>query len=435
MAGDRRMTGCRKKGVSALLCAALLAGLAAGCGSKKDVRSDVIEQDVKIPMILTVDPSTGKKNEQKVVDGFNQAFDGKYEVEVEWIMETEDEYRQNLKRLNVTDELPAILTDLRMLPSFYQKMVADGRIEDLSDEIAEDKEWKEMIEPAVLESCGEEDGSIYLAPLSSAVFACSGVFWNEELFAQAGITKFPETWEEFWAACDKLSANGITPLALHTDGTAWAPMLLATARVAATEDGAAFMKELYPDTYQNESGLLLAETLKKLFTYTTDDALHTDFDTSYHNFFSGEAAMIPNGYWMIDQIPEEWEGKVRFSAFPENKLICSPETFGWALVSDYSEEVKEGALEFLKYRTARNKSEAEYFLNDKKQHTSQVERDYIEAYQNHPQFVPNYQVKWNSILQEETLEEYLPQLVTGKMTTEMFTKMEDESIARFQKEQ
>ena len=29
-------------------------------------------------------------------------------------METEEEYRKNLKRMNVTDELPAIITDLRI---------------------------------------------------------------------------------------------------------------------------------------------------------------------------------------------------------------------------------------------------------------------------------------------------------------------------------
>ena len=111
------------------------------------------------------------------------------------------------------------------------------------------------------------------------------------------------------------------------------------------------MEEFYPETYQNESGLRIAETLQKLFSYTTRDALYSDFDVSYENFFSGKAAMIPNGYWMMDQIPEEWQDKVRFSAFPENRMISSPETFGWAIVSDYSEEVKEGAAALLKLRT------------------------------------------------------------------------------------
>ena len=72
--------------------------------------------------------------------------------------------------------------------------------------------------------------------------------------------------------------------------------------------------------------------------------------------------MIPNGYWMIDQIPEEMQKKVCFSTFPENKLIGSPETFGWAVVSTYSEKVKKGAVEFLKFRTKLNKEQKEELL-------------------------------------------------------------------------
>ena len=35
-------------------------------------------------------------------------------------------------------------------------MIQDGRIEELSDYIYTDEEWKSMIEPSVLESCSEE---------------------------------------------------------------------------------------------------------------------------------------------------------------------------------------------------------------------------------------------------------------------------------------
>ena len=68
----------------------------------------------------------------------------------------------------MTDTLPAVITDLRMLPAFYYMMIQDGRIEELTEYINEDEEWKAMIEPAVLESCSEEDGSIYLGPISTA---------------------------------------------------------------------------------------------------------------------------------------------------------------------------------------------------------------------------------------------------------------------------
>ena len=144
--------------------------------------------------------------------------------------------------------------------------------------------------------------------------------------------------------------------------------------------------------------------------------------------------MVPNGYWMIDQIPENIADKVRFAPFPGNKLVGSPETFGWAVVSSYSQEVKEGAVEFLKFRTMLNKEEKEKFLEEQTSYENQIVKDYVEAYKGEPQLVPNYQVKWNSVLQEETLGEALPKLVQGDISPEEFTQMEDESIREFEEE-
>lgn len=426
------------------LCKIVMGGMAGllvaiclpGCQGSQEKSEETEAKPVKIPITFIVDSSTGKKNEEKVVEEFNKAYKGVYEADVEWIMETENDYRQNLKRQNVTDKLPAVITDLRMLPSFYQMMISEKRIEDLAPYIHTDKEWEDMIEPVVLEGCSETDGKIYLAPLSTAAFSCSGVFWNEELFAEAGIRGFPETWEDFWDCCDRLTAKGITPLALHTDGTAWAPMLLATAELAGTREGMDFMKKLYPESYQNKNGRYLAETLQRLFLYTTKDAIHNDFDVAYKNFFSGEAAMIPNGYWMMDQIPDNWKKKVRFSPFPGNRLISSPETFGWSLVSSYGDEVKEAVLAFFKFRTALNKQEKdELFSRSPAQLSSRAEGDYIRAYQNEPQIVPNYQVKWNSIFQEEVLGQALPELISGKISADEFVQMADESIRQFREEQ
>lgn len=410
--------------------------LLTGCRPAAQKQLSVSKDPVKISIILTVDPSTGNKNEQKVVEEFNEKYKGVYELDVDWIVETEDDYRQNLKRLNATDELPDIITDLRMLPSFYQKMIAEHRIENLTSYIDADEEWASIIEPVVREGSTYTDGNIYLAPISTAAFSCCGVFWNQELFQQAGIRSFPTTWEEFWKCCDKLADAGITPLALHTDGTGWAPMLFATAKVgSSSEEGARFMSQIYPETYQNASGLELAATLKRLFSYTTADAMYNDFDTAYNNFFTGKAAMIPNGYWMIDQIPDGWEQKIRFSSFPENTLISSPETFGWALTSGCSEEVKEGALAFFKFRTEFNLREKETAFSLEDKYKSQVERDYLNTFQASPAFVPNYQVKWNSIFQETTLTKYLPQLAEGRITPEDFLYYADDSIRQFEEEQ
>lgn len=422
-----------KRALSVIAAAALLLSLW-GCADEKKKAAEVSREEIGIPMILTVDPSTGNKNEEEVINAFNKAYEGQYQMDVEWILETEEEYRKNLKRLNVTDKLPAVITDLRMLPSYYQMMIKEKRIEDLSSYINEDEEWKNMIEPAVLKAYTEPDGGIYMAPVSTAAFSCSGVFWNEQMFAQAGITEFPDTWEEFWDCCDALKASGITPLALHTEGTAWATMLFATAELADSGEGAAFMEKIYPDSYQNAEGLRMAETIKRMFSYTTEDALHMDFDVSYQNFVSGKAAMVPNGYWMIDQLPKDFAENVRFSPFPGNKLIASPETFGWAIVSSYSDEIKKGALEFLKFRTAFNKEQKEIFFEGQDGRSSRLMEDYIRAYEGSPQIVPNYQVKWNSVLQEETLGKEIPRLVKGQITEEEFTRAQDDSIRQFEEE-
>ena len=146
---------------------------------------------------------------ETLIQEFNRIYDGKWQADVEWIMETEEEYRQNLKRQNVTDTLPAVITDLRMLPAFYYMMIQDGRIEELSDYIYTDEEWKSMIEPSVLESCSEEDGSIYLGPISTAAFSCSGMFWNEELFARRELNRSRKHGRNSGSAVSSWKAAGL----------------------------------------------------------------------------------------------------------------------------------------------------------------------------------------------------------------------------------
>lgn len=399
------------------------------------VKADESSEVVEVPVIFTVDPTSGKKNNLELVTAFNEEYAGKYHIDVQWVLETEEEYRQNLKRMNVTDTLPAIIYDVCTVPTFYKMMIEDERIEDLTPYLEEDEEWLNMIEPAVLSSCKYENGKVYLAPISTAAFTCCGMYWNEDLFKAAGIDEFPTTWEDFWKACDKLSKRGITPLALHTEGTGWAPMLISTAAVAETDAGLDFMREVLPSTYRTESGQKLVEITQRLFNYTTIDAIHSDYDVAFSNFFTGSTAMIPNGYWMIDQVPEKWKGRVRFSTFPESTMVASPETFGWAVVSSYSDEVKQAAIEFLKFRTRFNKEEKENFFNNENVASSALYADYMKAFESTKRIVPNYQVKWNSILQETTLGKALALTADNSISKDEFISMMDDSVQQYNREQ
>ena len=87
----------------------------------------------------------------------------------------------------------------------------------------------------------------------------------------------------------------------------------------------------------------------------------------------------------------------------------------------------------MKFRTKFNLEEKKELM-DKNGRTeiSQLLQDYVNAYNNNPQIVPNYQVKWNSILQEETIGECLPQLAAGKMTLAQMVETADESIREYE---
>ena len=289
------------------------------------------------------------------------------------------------------------------------------------------------------ESCKEEDGSIYLGPISTAAFACSGMFWNEELFAQAGIETFPETWEEFWQCCEQLES-----CRHHTTGTSYGGDGVGAnadrhrGSQPPHEEGAGFYAAvLSGELIRTQAGCVSRKLLQKLVSiYNRGRTVYRDFDVAYENFFSGQAAMIPNGYWMMDQIPEEWQDKVRFAAFPGEQadLLAGDISAGQSSPS-YSEEVKEGAAALLKLRTKLNMEQREELFTGTSEEMIPAQADYIEVYKHNPELVPNYQVKWNSILQEETLGEILPDLASGKITPEEFTKKEDESIQQFLEEQ
>ena len=54
------------------------------------------------------------------------------------------------------------------------------------------------------------NGQLYAVPMDSTSLV--GIFYNKDVFAEAGIEKAPTTWDEFLDCCEKLKAIGVTPL-------------------------------------------------------------------------------------------------------------------------------------------------------------------------------------------------------------------------------
>ena len=55
------------------------------------------------------------------------------------------------------------------------------------------------------------NGGVYSIPQN---FHYSGFFYNPKVMAAAGVTEMPATWDEFLAACEKIKATGVAPIAL-----------------------------------------------------------------------------------------------------------------------------------------------------------------------------------------------------------------------------
>ena len=417
------------------LCGIIVICLFAGCGQKdQKVPSEPKDGPVKIPMIFLIDAATGKRENEELVHAFNEAYEGVYEAEVEWMAITSGEYRSNLKRWNVADELPAVITDVCFSPAFYELMLADKRLVDMSSLIEQDPEWKAAFEEDILDTCREEDGALYVCPSASNCFSYSGIFYHKKMFQKAGIEQFPENWDDFFACCAKLEQEGIIPVGLHTAGTAWAPMLFATAYLGTSSQGQAFMHQRLPRSYNGKAGQDLVYMLQKIHDYTSLDGVYQDFDVPYHQFVREETAMLPNGFWMLLQFTDERAESIGFAPFPENVMIASAQSPGWGIVSSYPKEVQKGAAAFLKFRTLQTSKQAKEFLNEKREDITSLEGDYIRAVNKDLTVIPNYQFQWNPILQEQVLMEELPKLLYHTIDAQQFLEAMNESVRRYEEE-
>lgn len=93
-----------------------------------------------------------------------------------------------------------------------------GLVQDLTPHLAQDG-WGDSLS-AGAKALFTVDGKIYAAPWRSGMV---GLWYNKDLFKQAGIEKTPTTWPEFLETVKTLKAAGITPLAIG-EGEKWPGM-------------------------------------------------------------------------------------------------------------------------------------------------------------------------------------------------------------------
>ena len=134
----------------------------------------------------------------RTMESFNSKHD---DIELDITMQSGD-YSDFLGTAAATNDWPDIyiLTPWTQVQDFAEA----GRLQDLSG-----MDFTEKVYPTALEAA-TYDGKIYGYPANVEYL---GVFYNKQMFKDAGIEEVPKTRDEFEAACEKLEESGVTQIA------------------------------------------------------------------------------------------------------------------------------------------------------------------------------------------------------------------------------
>lgn len=406
-----------------------------GC-SEQEKTEGKKDETIVIPIMMRMDPQTNGSSDFDLVEEFNSIYEGRYRVEIEWIVETESGYRTKLKQLNALDKLPAVITDVGFDDKFLQLLKENGRLVEISSYIESSPEWREAIREDIYMEMKEEDGAVYVSPLGNLMYSNAGIIYNKRMLKEAGYETFPDTWEDFFQCLDKIGESGVTPLSLHGGGDYWVPMLLSTAYVSGETDGKAFISQKFPETYQNDVMRNMMQFMKNLYEYSYDDALNIEYNVAEQRFFKEEAAIIANGSWMFMGLSDEEKNKYGFASFPGGILIGSWEMTAWAAINTQPEEVRKGAVEFLKFRTLKDKADIEKDMElIKQEENNSIMQMYHQQAWMAEQFVPNYQINWEQGITGDYMVSAIPLYINDEIDLETFLRQMDEALEEIEKEQ
>ena len=173
----------------------------------------------------------------------------------------------------------------------------------------DDEAWmSEVIAPELTEYQGKHYGYCF-----EASNGFQGLIYNKDVFAEHGITKLPETLDEFYAVCDTLKASGVTPVAIPSD--TWVPQIWMTSgmsRALGTEEAnEEFANRILTNQAKfndyPEMAAVVDEYLD-LFKkgYVNEDFMTVSYDEILGRLAGGEIAMIYGATEILTSIEESY---------------------------------------------------------------------------------------------------------------------------------
>jgi raffinose/stachyose/melibiose transport system substrate-binding protein len=195
-------------------------------------------------------------------------------------------------------------------PSFGGALAKAGLLYDLTDAYAENN-WE------VYDFAKERvtvDGKVYGIP---GELETIGLFYNKDVFDQLGLDP-PQSLEELDAVCRAIRDSGRVPMSVgDKEGWEGGHLLSMTLSSAIGSKG---MEQLFNGERSWDSPEVVeALELWKRYDesrYLPRSPTSVNYDTSTSTFFSGDAAMIPTGSWLVGEIDDNTDFPVGYIPFP-----------------------------------------------------------------------------------------------------------------------
>jgi len=144
-----------------------------------------------------------------------------------------------------------------------------------------------------------------------------GLFYNKDLFSKLGVAP-PQDLADLQAAVQKIRASGVTPIAV-SDKEGWQGGHLLSMALS-SEVGSQGMAELLDgkkswDSPEVVRALQLWQDLNKSGALIKSPT-SVGYDNANALFYSGDAAMVPTGSWLVTDLDKNADFKVGYIPFP-----------------------------------------------------------------------------------------------------------------------
>lgn len=229
---------------------------------------------------------------------YKEEVDPNFSWEYEYV--SSDNLRTKVQTLAASNDLPDIFAYDAGTP--LVDLIDAGLVLDITQAL-EDMDVYDTLDNGATTYLAALTGTdhIYDLPLGLNI---EGFWYNKELFAQAGIEKAPETWDEMLEDADKLLEAGIQPFATGA-ADMWPTTRLIHA-YAIREMGADCMNKAADGelAYNSEGFIKAAQMIQdmNLAGYFGEGATTVDQNTAADMLLSGQTAMIYNGSWYTSSL-------------------------------------------------------------------------------------------------------------------------------------